>query len=161
PDFPAKDSTAIIDASAETDGSYNFTLDGNQPFTVEGGAGNDKMHFRENPLTADDKVDGGAGHDTVIFDQGVDATLLPETLQNIETLIVEPSLNASSLTTVDETVAAGATLKIVINSDNTFTFDGSAETDGKFNIVGSYAGDTITGGARADVICGNPGGDFL
>jgi Ca2+-binding RTX toxin-like protein len=41
------------------------------------------------------------------------------------------------------------------------TFNGSAETDGRFNIRGGWDSDTLTGGAGNDQLYGNLGADTL
>ena len=76
------------------------------------------------------------------------------------------------LTMNNGNVAAGQTLYISANalraadgvnllSDETLTFNGSAETDGKFVIYGGHGADTITGGAGDDTIYGGAGADQL
>ncbi|HEY7808522.1 MAG TPA: Ig-like domain-containing protein [Croceibacterium sp.] len=76
------------------------------------------------------------------------------------------------LTMDNGNVAAGQTMYISANalraadgvnllSDETLTFNGSAETDGKFVIYGGHGADTITGGAGDDKIYGGAGADTL
>ena len=58
------------------------------------------------------------------------------------------------LTTVDANVAAGTQLTINASTlalNESFTFDGSAESDGKFFIYGGRGADDLTGGALADI----------
>jgi Ca2+-binding RTX toxin-like protein len=64
----------------------------------------------------------------------------------------------------DGNVAAGQQLMVYAQSlaaGEAFTFDGSAELDGRFNVRGGRGGDTITGGAGNDVIWGGLGADQL
>src|SRR6185503_6216814 len=72
------------------------------------------------------------------------------TLQNIEDFVLDGG-TFLSVTTDDGTVAAGATLTIDASAQTTaFVFDGSAETDGQFTVIGGKGDDTLTGGAGAD-----------
>jgi Ca2+-binding RTX toxin-like protein len=43
----------------------------------------------------------------------------------------------------------------------TLVFDGSAETDGAFRLLGGLGGDTLRGGGGADILFGNGGADIL
>ena len=65
----------------------------------------------------------------------------------------------------DGNVAAGATLTVDasgLNSDTFFTFDGSAENDGRFNVKGGAADDTLTGGQAGNIFDLTAGGrDFV
>ena len=57
------------------------------------------------------------------------------------------------LTTNDATVAAGKTLIVdarPLGAGDHLTFDGSAETDGRFNITGGAGDNHVTGGAQDD-----------
>ena len=66
------------------------------------------------------------------------------------------------MTTVDALVGSGQTLTVsaaALTGTNTLTWDGSAETNGSFNITGSSQSDTITGGAGADTSSGGDGED--
>jgi Ca2+-binding RTX toxin-like protein len=65
---------------------------------------------------------------------------------------------------IDANVAAGATLNVVAQSllaHETLTFNGQAETNGKFYVRGGRGNDTITGGLGSDTIWGNLGADTL
>jgi Ca2+-binding RTX toxin-like protein len=135
---------------------------------VSGGAGDDFLYWG-NAFTNGDKADGGLGFDsvgllgtyTLAFDAG--------DLVSIEKLAVYSSGDAAapnsySLTMNDGNVAAGQKMMVVAQSlqaGEAFSFNGSAETDGSFNIRGGQGGDMITGGAKADTIYGNLGADAL
>ena len=68
---------------------------------------------------------------------------------------------ANVITTVDDFVAAGKTLTVDASAGGSLDFDGSAETDGKFDIAGSDGEDTIVGGDGNDIINGGAGADTL
>lgn len=90
-------------------------------------------------------------------------------LVSVEKVAVYSSGNAASpysysLTTIDANVAAGQLLDVValsLRAGEQFTFNGSAETGGRFNIRGGWDNDTLTGGAGADQLYGNLGADML
>jgi hypothetical protein len=131
--------------------------------TVSGGAGNDGFYFGS-LFGAGDRVDGGAGADDQVGLRGAyDLTFEAEALTGVETLVLmsgddlrfETYRGAASydLTTVDANVAEGQRLTINANglaAGESFTFDGSAETDGSFTIYGSAGTDTLTGGDGSD-----------
>jgi Ca2+-binding RTX toxin-like protein len=54
-------------------------------------------------------------------------------------------------------LAAGGTL----TSDETLTFDGSAETDGSFTVYSGAGADSIVGGAGGDTLYGGAGDDAI
>ena len=69
-----------------------------------------------------------------------------------------------SLTTVDANVAAGTRLVIQgssLQAGETLTFDGSAETDGVFQVFGGRDADMLIGGANGDHLLGRAGNDEL
>jgi serralysin len=138
--------------------------------TVFAGGGNDFIHFG-NALTAADRIDGGAGYDTVGLIGSYTLTLSATSLTGVEKFALYSNGDASgatannyNVTMHDANVASGQTLMVVAQSllaHETLAFDGSAETDGKFNIRGGRGSDTITGGGQADQIWGNLGADLL
>ncbi|MDD2864503.1 MAG: type I secretion C-terminal target domain-containing protein, partial [Methylococcales bacterium] len=70
----------------------------------------------------------------------------------------------NALTIASATIGAGNTLNVIgsaLTGTNALTFNGSAETDGKFSIVGGASTDTITGGAGSDTITGGLGSDVF
>lgn len=150
----------------------NFLLWQGGNDTVDGGGGNDIFRMG-GALNAGDKLDGGTGFDTVVLrgDYSGGVTFAADTMVNVELLKLIDHYDYN-LTTDDGTVAAGATLSVwaMMIKGHSLTFDGSAETDGSFNILGSVGGDTLIGGAQsdtfngrtgADAITGNGGGDFF
>jgi Ca2+-binding RTX toxin-like protein len=155
-------------------GAGSYTLDGanqNDGFDVDiverrpgsvyvenGNGGNDAFNFRCT-FSEDDRIDGGSGVDTLYLRAGSPQALVfnPDTIVSIENIKLYSG--TFNFTTDDANVAAGATLKIDGHLlSGSLDFDGSAETDGKFSILGSPGNDTIFGGAGNDVIKGG-GGD--
>jgi Ca2+-binding RTX toxin-like protein len=137
--------------------------------TVESGGGNDFIYFGST-LTAADKANGGAGFDTVgLIGHYHELVLGEASLVSIEKLAVYGSgPNAVpfnyDITTVDANVAGRGNLMVVglsLSAAEKLTFNGSAETDGSFNIRGGKGADILTGGAGNDQIYGNLGADRL
>src|SRR5262249_51151320 len=115
--------------------------------------------------TANDKIDGGTGNDTVVLDGDYSGGLVfgAATMLSVETLQLSGG-HSYNLTTSDATVAAGATLKVngkVLHGSDQLIFNGSAEHDGNFNIIGGKGNDVLTGGDGADQLTGNAGNDIL
>jgi Ca2+-binding RTX toxin-like protein len=160
----------IFDGSAETDGQLavvggagddtvtggaqgdHFRMEKGGVDTVNGGGGNDVFYMGDQ-LWSDDQIDGGSGYNVVHatgFSGGDTLTLTGTTLQNVEDFILDGG-SFLAVITADGTVAAGATMTIDASAQTTaFLFDGSAETDGSFNVIGGSGDDNLTGGAGAD-----------
>jgi Ca2+-binding RTX toxin-like protein len=125
-------------------------------------------------IGANDSLVGGTSTGDVLLltaDNDGTGAVFGATVSGFETITVVASSTATDdikITTSDAMVAAGATLSVsaaaLTNAGATFTFDGSAELNGKFSIVGgagTTAGDTITGGLQADTIDGGAGADVI
>jgi Ca2+-binding RTX toxin-like protein len=126
-----------------------------------GGAGNDSFYFGA-AYTAADLIDGGTERDQValqgnynlilgniaavedlILLSGTD-TRFGDTAGNLYTYVIHSS---------DSNVAAGAKLLVdatMLVAGESLTFDGTAETDGKFLFSGGQGTDIFSGGAGAD-----------
>jgi Ca2+-binding RTX toxin-like protein len=156
----------IFNGSAETDGflqmtggagndtltggaladSFDLTKGGTD--TVHGGGGDDAFNFGS-AFTDADTVDGGAGNDTLFITNSYSGTL--GSVTSVESLILGTgNTGAYSITVGDAFVAAGATAVIDASGAASLKFNGSAETDGSFNITGTNGNDVLTGGAQAD-----------
>jgi Ca2+-binding RTX toxin-like protein len=170
--------TFIFNGSAETDGNFAITAgDGNDTITggagsdiINGGAGNDTIYAS---LGHNDQVNGGAGNDEILLGgtltatsviaggPGTDKLILngdysttlvfnATTMTGVETLQLDAGHNYN-LTTDDATVASGQTLTVnatQLTSANSLTFNGGAETNGFFHIMGGGGDDFIfMGGA--------------
>lgn len=112
---------------------------------------------------------------TVIVD-GTAVTTIEGTAIQVNTLLQSNStINLSGLTTLtltdtgnisltlsDANVQAGQTL--TVNGTTTtgnFEFNGSAETNGKFSVLGGAGADTLLGGYGADTLIGGAGADSI
>jgi len=121
--------------------------------TLLGGAGNDTFNFTGDLLSTD-KIDGGSGTDTVNLDGNYASgkTFAAATMVNVEKLVLAAGYSYK-LTTNDATVASGKTLTIdgsALGASDVLTFNGAAETNGKFVIIGGMGADKLTGGAGSD-----------
>ncbi len=130
--------------------------------TVDGGGGNDIFRMGA-ALDAGDKLDGGTGKDAILLNGDYSAGLVlnADTITNIEVMQFAAG-HSYNLTTNDGNVAAGGMLLVKggsLGAGNTLTFDGSAELDGRFTIIGGAGNDTLTGGAKHDVFYLSSGGN--
>jgi Ca2+-binding RTX toxin-like protein len=137
---------------------------------VDGGGGNDFLYYGA-AFTADDLNEGGDGYDTLGLLGTYDLILSEGSLSGIEKLALysagtapDAVANSYAVRMNDANVAAGAELMVVaasLQANETLTFDGSLETDGRFNVRGGRGSDTITGGHGNDILWGNQGADLL
>ncbi|MFH0728835.1 MAG: DUF4214 domain-containing protein [Pseudomonadota bacterium] len=129
-------------------GSDNVTT-GNDTDTVIGAA---------NVTTADTLV-GGAGTDTLTLTDDTAVTDLDH-VSGFETIAIT-STSASLYTTVDALVASGETLTVTQAGAFALTWNGTAETDGAFNITANSGNDALTGGAGNDTFDSATGNDII
>jgi Ca2+-binding RTX toxin-like protein len=163
-----------FNGSAETDGSF-FIYGGRGVDTLTGGAKNDAFLFgSDGHFGAGDTVNGGAGIDQLALRGNYTLTFGAGQLIGIESLGLLSAqdtrygaLGSSynyNLTMNDGNVAAGVQLFVdgaKLRGGETLVFNGSAETDGSFQIIGGANGDTIAGGQNGDILQGNGGADQL
>jgi Ca2+-binding RTX toxin-like protein len=132
--------------------------------TALGGVGNDVLYFGAS-LSAGDVADGGAGRDALVLQGNVTAVLTDTNLVGIESVSIQSGANTKfgdtannlydfNITTADGNVAPGQ--QLIVNAQSLragedFTFDGSAETDGKFLVYGGHGVDDLIGGDGADL----------
>ncbi len=130
-------------------------------------SGDDNVTFSITAFDPANHVDMGVGMDSLsILGSSASAiTLNNNSIQNVETLYLGSSDPFNhpvqfNITMADGNVAAGAIMTVFDNlgAKGTFTFNGGAETDGRYNIVGNDGADNITTGAGNDSI--NTGGNF-
>jgi Ca2+-binding RTX toxin-like protein len=136
---------------------------------VKTGAGDDNITIG-NAFNTGDKIDGGAGNDILVYGASSDTAVHfgTATMVNVETLDIKNVQNASLISN-DATVAAGQTLTVDGSTvsganagvTNHFSFNGAAETDGKFVMLGGDGNDALTGGAGNDSFTGGGGADML
>jgi Ca2+-binding RTX toxin-like protein len=143
-------------------GNDTFLLGDGGNDSAAGGTGADVFYFGG---TYDDldTVNGEDGSDILALQGNYAVTL--GTLTGIESVSLLSGANTRfgdtannfydyDLTTVNANVAAGTILKVNganLRVGEDFTFDGSAETDGKFVIYGGNGTDDLTGGDGTDV----------
>ena len=170
-----------FDGSAETDGHFafsqlsggvwtggalsdTFVFAGTSSMIVDGGGGSDRFTVTGGFNTSA-SIAGGDGSDTVTlkgdFSTG---TVIGSTMLSAVESIRLVAGHAATLLTEDGVVAAGKQLTIdgsLLAATEAFSFDGSAETDGRFNLKGGAGKDTLTGGAGTDRISSGAGADHI
>jgi Ca2+-binding RTX toxin-like protein len=154
--------TAGDDSLTGTSGNDYFSLGQGGSDSASGLGGNDTFSM-QGALDAGDQLDGGAGNDVVILDGNYAGglTFTATTLTSIETLRLDAGFSYD-LTSVDETVAAGAAMKIdgsSLAAANSLAFDGSAETNGLYHLVGGAGDDALKGGADGNTFNLTHGGE--
>jgi Ca2+-binding RTX toxin-like protein len=143
---------------------FNLATGGND--TVTGGAGDDGISAGA-ALTAADRINGGAGTDTLYLSGNYSAGLVLDaaTVTNVEVIILQPG-NSYSLTTNNGNLVAGQSMDISgvgLTAANSMVINASAETDTAaiYRIRGGKGADTLTGGAGNDTLTGGGGADIL
>jgi Ca2+-binding RTX toxin-like protein len=162
-----------FDGSAETDGTF-LVFAGHGVDDLTGGAGNDIFHFEGSRFGAGDSIDGGGGRDAAVISAGNGLTHIEfaeDALTSIESVSVnnrfasDPSAVPSyELVLADGNTAANAALIVngaSLSATQTFSVDGSAETDGRLRLFGGAGTDVLIGGAGNDEIYGGGSADTL
>jgi Ca2+-binding RTX toxin-like protein len=153
-----------VDSSAETDG-ITWVLAGAGHDLLTGGVGDELYTFTDATLQITDRINGGGGDDALQLDGDFSAGFVfgKKTFKNIEDLFLTAG-NDYDLTLHDANVAAGSRLVVYgspLDAGETLTFDGSAETDGRFLLLGGPSSDVLIGGSENDEFRGGEGGDLL
>jgi Ca2+-binding RTX toxin-like protein len=132
---------------------------------ASGGDGGDTFHLGS-ALTGADRIDGGAGTDTLVlqgdYSGGLDLGANVTAIENVSLLagsntnLGEPGTNRYDyvLTTHDSNFASGVQARInaaALLEGEDFTFDGSAETDALYVVYGGKGKDMLTGGLGNDI----------
>lgn len=130
--------------------------------SVDGGNQNDVI-VAGGDFTATDRINGGTGFDELRLDGKYGAGIIfnATTLVNVERIVVAAG-NNYSLTTHNATVASGAVLIVdgsALGRNHSLIFNGSAETNGSFDVTGGAGADTLTGGLGADIFRIHLGGN--
>ena len=166
-----------FNGSAETNGSF-FIFAGHGVDHLTGGSGRDMFFFEAGRFGPEDKVDGGAGLDSVAI-AGIEPgganpifiNIAAGTLTSVEAL----SFNAKFATgpnvvpSYDVVLQSGniaAGEKLIVNasslsSSQFLLFDGSSETAGSLEMYGGGGADTLRSGSQADMIFAAGGADTL
>ena len=170
----------IFNGSAETDGNFRVFA-GRGADNLTGGAGNDGFFFGADAnLTGADRINGGAGTDSialrgnyvgatrVVFQNASFSNFEVVTLLSGHTNEFGGFIDTNGfdydLVMADGNVAAGMRLDIIagnLRSNESLTFNGSAETDGSYRVISGTGDDTITGSAGSDQLFGGAGNDTL
>jgi trimeric autotransporter adhesin len=156
-----------------TAGNDNFTgTDENDLFRLFqggddvalGGDGNDVFRM-EGALTAADSLRGGGGNNKVVLKgdySGANAVVFgADTIRNISQLTLGGGFDYT-LTLHDGNVGSGSELTIKaakLDATQELIFDGSAETNGFFNMRTGAGNDSVTGGAQGDYFLLSKGGN--
>ena len=165
--------TLTFDGSAELDGAF-FFFGGKGTDQLTGGAGSDSFMFGQGAFGAGDRVVGGAGSDQLGLRGNYTIVFGADQMAGIETLGIISGSDTRfgsaqgpfsyNVTTHDGNVAAGQRLSVNaadLLATETLAFDGSAETDGFFRVIGGKGADRITGGAGNDSLFGGLGADVI
>ena len=154
------------DNNTATDGDDTINSGPGGSDIIHAGDGNDQINFIDD-LDATDVIDGGFGFDTLVINDQTNIVFAAGSLSSIEEIDL-PFLflpvgfaGFQSITTNDANVGPGGTLIVnagQLSQDTFFTFDGSAETNGKFTIYGGHGTDLITGGKQGDYFDLSTGG---
>jgi Ca2+-binding RTX toxin-like protein len=147
-------------------GADLIVLDDGGVDNINAGGGNDYIYYGA-ALTAADVTNGGAGTDTVgLLGNYAGLVFTATNLVGVERLALYTGggTNSYNVTTNDANVAAGTEFFVTaasLNAAEVLTFNGSAETNGRFTVLGGGGADTIVGGAGNDYVAGNGGNDTL
>ena len=128
--------------------------------SLQGDAGND-VFVMGSALSAGDTIDGGTGNDTLSFTDSNGAGSDLDRVTNVEAIKLGAAVTV--VKTVDGLVAEGATLVVdggALSGSNSLTWDGSLETNGRFQVTGGGGNDCLIGGAKADVLVGGGGAEI-
>ena len=151
----------MLDGGAHAD---TFILSGGGDDTAYGGGiGNDDTFQFGAAFTANDKVDGGGGIDTVFLagDYSALVQMKAATMVNVEAIVAAAGFDYS-LKTNDATVASNKTLTVdasALGAGDSFNFDGSKETNGSFVVNGGTGADTLRAGNGSDLLSGGADAD--
>ncbi|MGH6872933.1 MAG: beta strand repeat-containing protein [Rhizomicrobium sp.] len=154
--------TGANDTFLGTSGDDKFVLSQGGEDTVSGLDGNDIFQFGAT-LDAGDRVDGGTGNDIVQLrgDYSAGLVLADSTLANIGKIQFGGAFNYS-LTGADGNIVAGRAMTLdasALAAPYHLSFNGAAESDGRFVFFDGAGNDMLIGGARTDTFTLDKGGE--
>jgi len=162
-----------FNGAAELDGSF-FIYGGGGTDNLTGGAKNDVFLFgAQGQWGSNDVLVGGGGVDQLALRGDYTITFGANQLIGVEQIALVSAydtrfgnlgdsydynltMNNGNVVGIQMTVDAA-----LLRSNETLTFNGSAETDGSFRVFGGAGADTIAGSQNADIIVGREGADVL
>ncbi len=150
-------------------GNDTFDMTNGGTDTADGGFGNDEFDFGDK-FGAADSVNGDSGFDSLFLngDYSGGVVFNATTMTGIEQIGLgdghsyDLTVNDGNLSFSNLTVDGSALEGLDDNDeDATLTFDGSAENDSSFHLIGGDNGDSLTGGASNDLFDGGEGADTM
>jgi hypothetical protein len=160
--------TAGDDNLAGTGGNDVFNLSQGGNDTANGKDGKDLFKLK-GTFNALDSLNGAGGQDTLVLegDYSGGVTFLASTMTGIESIKLVQGFDYA-FTLDNANVSAGSELTVnakLLGAGDVLNFNGVAETNGHFKILGGAAGDTIRLGQRdvllASTVDGGSGFDLL
>ncbi|MFN3387611.1 MAG: calcium-binding protein, partial [Allosphingosinicella sp.] len=136
--------------------------------TLHGHGGDDRFEAVGAAELSGDRIDGGAGIDTLALSGGVTFAFAADTMVGVERVLLGSAGGAGyssyNLTLHNANVAAGQTLTVdgsgLLRGETMMVY-GSGESDGRFVLLGGANNDYLHGGAGNDRIQGGLGRDQL
>ena len=153
------------DSFTDTGGHDLFLLDAGGDDTAFGGDGDDIFFFGDAYSPADIVV-GGAGFDTLALRGSYDLRLSSDSLRGIDRVSLLDANGAASYRLVTGPGLVEADGRMIMDASrlgeaDMLVFDGSAESGGRFHIMGGAGNDRLTGGLLGDSLTGGNGNDVL
>jgi Ca2+-binding RTX toxin-like protein len=142
----------------------NFLLSTGGDDHVQGGAGQDEFIMGAT-FTANDRLDGGGGasQDVLALDGDYSAGVVfkATTMTNVDNIAFAAG-HSYNLTIADATFSSfGDVDGTNLGAGDSLTFNASAETSDRIQILGGAGNDVLTGGGGDDIIDGEGGADHV
>lgn len=166
----------VFNGTQETDGSFTVFA-GFGSVDLIGGGGSDGFFFGDGRFGGNDEIIGGGGIDDQLGLHGnyaSEVVFLSNTIGGVESIVLLSATDARfgsggtpfsyALRTHDGNVAAGQSLLVTattLAANETLTFNGANETNGRFDLRGGAGNDVLAGGAGNDSLYGGLGTDQM